>query len=796
MRPTRLKIDNDRETVPRLVTGYGKTPDRKGEWGLVLRPGEAKGLLLVDNGVMKRWECTKLSDAPKLPDEVLQDGAAALDALAALREGAPTDVGDIALRGEWKAWMDWSTGKPVVKLHRQLGGYLQIRIEADGRGDSWAWRLQRDNSRWYTANRADRSRLMTARTLREAIWAAANESLAFAGEVCAQRDTRRRGAIDKTYTGKRGAAVPSKESGGRDAAGWVARRKAKPPSKPKAAKKAKPTKRSKARPAPAAAGKHNDDGGPTSDTVATVVPVFDAKAVPKTAGRMTAARQAHIAADAQQAADEVVPELKHALRRAAGLSMGSAAEWDTVITTIRGLDTGAADRVETYARQPGVSVAAWWDRTGKALVDQAQLDGANAAELDTGVRRALELLRSAPLVLARVRWLLVKATDLARVPRCRGDERQVLLEALEAASVAYEEARSGVVSGLQSRTELRRVIRPVERLALSVAKAARTCAAGQRDLFSARKETGAKGAKPKPKPSPKPRARSTAAGQSEPARAPSPATPNLAAAADPQCACKATGSGVDESSVVDVVLHGHTSEDTACLVDDYPYGRRARTQARFWLEHNRTRGYRFVKQTLKPKSNRWNRPKKSTYTRSLTVIFKEAKTGHIHAASVSDYDPKRALEFLHRFNGSLSMHQLRDLRDLGSTSAMAQDNAADRYKAGSTGITINGEPVAPMEGDERRAREQADGWRKLATEAMEAMGPLIEQERAKHRASKPPRKRRTSRPPKPATVRSRPATPKKAPKRARAPVVDLDKDKALMGLMGDAFKQVVQELRG
>jgi hypothetical protein len=60
-------------------------------------------------------------------------------------------------------------------------------------------------------------------------------------------------------------------------------------------------------------------------------------------------------------------------------------------------------------------------------------------------------------------------------------------------------------------------------------------------------------------------------------------------------------------------LHGHTSEATAYLVADYPYGFRERTQIRYWLEAKPKRGWRFVSQTLNPKTDRWNKPKESTY---------------------------------------------------------------------------------------------------------------------------------------------------------------------------------------
>lgn len=76
------------------------------------------------------------------------------------------------------------------------------------------------------------------------------------------------------------------------------------------------------------------------------------------------------------------------------------------------------------------------------------------------------------------------------------------------------------------------------------------------------------------------------------------------------------------------VRHGHTSEETALVVDDYPYGYTLRTQIRYWIETVAKRGDRFVSQTLNPKTGRWNKPKKSTYV-EIAVLYIEEETGHV-----------------------------------------------------------------------------------------------------------------------------------------------------------------------
>lgn len=49
------------------------------------------------------------------------------------------------------------------------------------------------------------------------------------------------------------------------------------------------------------------------------------------------------------------------------------------------------------------------------------------------------------------------------------------------------------------------------------------------------------------------------------------------------------------------ILTGHTSPETAYVVQDYPYGFRLRCQIRYWLEFKAGKGVRLVSQTSNPK---------------------------------------------------------------------------------------------------------------------------------------------------------------------------------------------------
>lgn len=116
---------------------------------------------------------------------------------------------------------------------------------------------------------------------------------------------------------------------------------------------------------------------------------------------------------------------------------------------------------------------------------------------------------------------------------------------------------------------------------------------------------------------------------------------------------------MNENFTTSSLLTGHTSEDTAYLVEDYPYGFRLRTQIRYWVETTKS-GDRMVSQTLNPKTGRWNKPKKSTYAPVLFLFIDEK--GHVSRASLSSYDQDEWLNYFQSVTeGKLSDAQKRQL---------------------------------------------------------------------------------------------------------------------------------------
>jgi hypothetical protein len=107
-------------------------------------------------------------------------------------------------------------------------------------------------------------------------------------------------------------------------------------------------------------------------------------------------------------------------------------------------------------------------------------------------------------------------------------------------------------------------------------------------------------------------------------------------------------------------LTGHTSPETAYVVEDYPYGFRLRCSIRYWLEYSPIKGFRFCSQTTNPKKsmshmNVWNAPKRSTYM--MLAVMGLDEQGHVTwtGCSICDFDKLEA--FGKEYAGSFDENQ-------------------------------------------------------------------------------------------------------------------------------------------
>ena len=149
-------------------------------------------------------------------------------------------------------------------------------------------------------------------------------------------------------------------------------------------------------------------------------------------------------------------------------------------------------------------------------------------------------------------------------------------------------------------------------------------------------------------------------------------------------------------------LYGHTSEATAYLVEDYPYGFRERTQIRYWLESKPKKGWRFVSQTLNPKTGRWNKPKTSTYIDWAAAMFLNHE-GRVQWTGVGPYsDDKEILKFVETFPDA-DMSELRKV-------VPAKLRYLQRSISGEIFFTINGVRQPTTEADTARLEGELATW--------------------------------------------------------------------------------------
>jgi hypothetical protein len=149
-------------------------------------------------------------------------------------------------------------------------------------------------------------------------------------------------------------------------------------------------------------------------------------------------------------------------------------------------------------------------------------------------------------------------------------------------------------------------------------------------------------------------------------------------------------------------LYDHTTEATAFVVDDYPYGFTARTSIRYWLEYKAKKGWRFVSQTKNPKTGAWNKPKMSTYTEWGAAMYLD-ENNHVQWKGVGQYsDDQEILAFVQTFPNA-DMHEIQKIAPLKRRYLEGRAN-------GTIVITINKVPQAVSDFDKEEARKDLAIW--------------------------------------------------------------------------------------
>ncbi len=438
----RLNLVNAAEDVPRLVRAYGRACE--GEFALVLRPREKRGVLVLaaKKGGAAMWRSSD-GDAPRVPEV----GIEAKDAVALVKteQRALPKAGPITLRGQWGGWLRCDGGAPRVELRRKLAAYGTLAIVSGA--DGWTWTVER-SAKWFSEASADTG---TATTLLRAIEAGLARAMGLLGEACSHRDSRRRAAFDPAYAESH-PLRPARE--GKD-----------------------PTERMTVK-APRA---RRTKAPPPAGLDAPVPTLPDAPATVAATKRL---------------ADEVTAE-------ADALAELRGVRWAWADSGIRdevagwfgekGLE-GVAEEIRGYDGSPDRPLDGFVEGL-KAEVRAEELEAAVEAEALAQLDRLREGWLEAPQLMERARKLIRYATRLAESPLCRGKEKREAAEAIARAVEGYEGARAAIAEG--KRVDGLRALRRIgERVALSAAKASRSCSAGQTSLTAAATEKPAAATRP------------------------------------------------------------------------------------------------------------------------------------------------------------------------------------------------------------------------------------------------------------------------------------------------------------
>jgi hypothetical protein len=107
------------------------------------------------------------------------------------------------------------------------------------------------------------------------------------------------------------------------------------------------------------------------------------------------------------------------------------------------------------------------------------------------------------------------------------------------------------------------------------------------------------------------------------------------------------------------ILTGHDSQETAFVIEDYPYGFTLRCKRRIWVETKAGHGQRVVTQTTNPKKagELWNKPKAGVYS-AVVVLYIDPETGYVEHKEENGNGWIDRTETFFNFLGSEGFQQL------------------------------------------------------------------------------------------------------------------------------------------
>ncbi len=110
-------------------------------------------------------------------------------------------------------------------------------------------------------------------------------------------------------------------------------------------------------------------------------------------------------------------------------------------------------------------------------------------------------------------------------------------------------------------------------------------------------------------------------------------------------------------------LYNYDTQETARVIEDYPWGFRLRTTIRYWVETKPKHGQRFCSQTVNPKTGKWCAPKYSTYSPLLIMFLDENE--YVKWTSLGhNSEEETILKFKETHLDNLSQYQKETLKEI------------------------------------------------------------------------------------------------------------------------------------
>lgn len=159
------------------------------------------------------------------------------------------------------------------------------------------------------------------------------------------------------------------------------------------------------------------------------------------------------------------------------------------------------------------------------------------------------------------------------------------------------------------------------------------------------------------------------------------------------------------------ILKIQPTEQNPLIVENYPYGFK-RTKIKYWVESIKRKGDRFCSQTLNPKTNLWNKPKKATYN-AVNIVY-EDENKHIkyyafwRSTSAEDY--KKFMAFIGDMElNELQKEELRIIRAYIKTyEGVSFECVSVKYRNKTTGEIVEQVPLMNMGNFEEIKNEEKE----------------------------------------------------------------------------------------